>query len=1851
MEPAPLQDARLKRLQQLSEECSVSVQPPPSLKPKPENPPSYRTDKDVFLAEELLKRQRAAESQHQPFKGGLSRAFTTRKGAWEYKEIYDALLAHITDQGSPGVAEVLITKLSLLGGNVNLVQKSRTSLLSRKRSLDLSERSKILQIAVMNRQLEMVEVLLPFADALSLDTSLPVAMRNGNDTITELLIRYGASASQTADGQDAFRQACAVGGQANLIGMIIASEGRPPAPWVSQSMVEAARAGCLDTVMHLSQSIADGNHDRAAAVKAAVELGRTDITLALLLGHRPPEQPGLNEAFEQIIAHENINPNDKLVMVESMLCTGAEGIPVARALVNASAAYFLEMVRLLVSYGASIDFDNAVALRKAVSECKIELVKAIMSGTARLSPKHASECVELLPKNFRFEDRLYCLAAFMKNGATGTPLDEALIDSAEAGDYEAVKLLVTPLLHTGETATDRTANKHTSEAIALGRHATASTDYKGALALQLAVKKGNVAIAGFIVAHKPPSHIALAQVYPSTRDLPRPERYQLTELFLRAGLSGPCVHSALECAINEQCHDQELISLLLRHNADVNFNEGGGIITAVAQNDLNLLEMLLKGKPSAQTIARAVPSAIEIIDSSLRFQIITMLLNSGSIQGCIEVSVALDSVIVTNPTDKLLMKTLLQQGNADVNVNEGSAVEHAAQHPDPEVLDLILRLGRPSDKSIDRALKSLGKLPASALKVNKLEVLLRQTKSKEAISSLLIEEVQTLLKTPLSDRTFTSLKLLLFNGADVNASNGEALSCAVEASSMQIVEILLTNSPLPMTLAWVMPYALRIHDPMDRLTFAQKLLEGGMPPNEVNRALIFAIQKYSTDIPLISALLTRADTSDGLALIEAIKTEKQDIVELLLSKKIFTLDVLNLGFAEAMKVKSKTARLMSCNSLLKSGASGEVISEALLAAASDGDLDFGTILVQNGGSVEHKNGQAVVEACKSGAVSVLEMLLRGNAKISLQTLQKGFQGATQVGNLKKRAEIFRLLLQSGVSGEVVDIQLVSAVRYGDEGKEIVNLLLEHGASPDYSDGEAVEKAVRSAFLGNLELLLGITEVGERARGQQKKPSSHTLVRGLDACWDLSRNTRFTIIDWLFRAGKLAPNAVNSALHRAVNEQEPEERLIRLLLSHRASPVANNCQALIDATLTLPTPLFDELLESRVASEDASLVFRKAFRFSDPSLWVSERGLRIATSLLEKGAEGDGVGSALVAVLKQSAVAPRAVTEPFAALLLKYGADVNYNHGEALQLAAAQGNTELLAKLLSEKPNTDTLTLAFARIFEAPVDEEKLYELATAFTESRDGDSQVDIMFEHLGSDPVVVRALSRYPRSTKILEALLDVGFYYDQVTNCRVMDDVEEKEPVTLLMWALLQPQKKISTGIINLLIERGAKVNVESPTSHVTPLMLAIKTRRQDVARLLLLAGAEVDVTDALGNSPLSLASAIGGDLAVGMMSNLLAAGASKNDGSLHNAARELNVQAMQVLVEYRHDPDFPSPLHGGRSALAELCLHATDSVEMTASKEKVMEKAIELLLQSGTDITIQSDGKSVLLLALESADPLATTRVLLRAALWKEINRPFNQYNDGNYTYSPTMYVERVLPESDRKAELLRLLRSNRCTDVYYANSGPQPDDTVGVPSHIQREEEERKAYLDRVRKDDEGHARAIQRHKELAAVQAQIWATQTELEEARKKRAHSTEMAALQQRALMEEDMFNTALRQQRTKQLADLEHQEKLTTASVTRARAIGDAELAVEGQKQARLLGWERDIGSERVGNANQLSSIRLREREELERLDKVADARFTSRLKEQKKLVDSQSVLAANLNGAAPGARRQIGYISGELD
>lgn len=989
-----------------------------------------------------------------------------------------------------------------------------------------------------------------------------------------------------------------------------------------------------------------------------------------------------------------------------------------------------------------------------------------------------------------------------------------------------------------------------------------------------------------------------------------------------------------------------------------------------------------------------------------------------------------------------------------------------------------------------------------------------------------------------------------------------------------------------------------------------------------------------------------------------IQNEQPDIVRLVLEKgrRRYSSSLLRDAFQEAAKPnKNKEKRVAICKSLLKHGVvPSSVLSAALLAAAGDGDVQLGVVLLDHGASVDFQEGQAVVEACKAGAPEVVRMLFGGDAKkveVKRETLEKGFTAAAQVEDLGKRAEMFRLLLEKGVSGDVVAAQLVTAAKFGEDGEGLVKLLLEFGAGVDYNAGEAIWNATRGPFLGSLKLLLGVESAGER----QKKPSKATLLRALKASRKLGKESRYQVIDWLFQAG-LPPSCeeINIALNRAVKD-DPDPRLIQLLLKHGASPLANGCETLTDAAQLLLVNILEMLLEADITTKDVSWAFQQAFTPETASIWLSERGFQVAKMLLGKGAEGQSLALALTTAIDAYGSENDALARKFAGVLMQADVDVNYEGGVVVQKAAQRADSELIQQVLQRKPNSLAISMAFPYIFDADLSEAETSCLVELFVDYHDGEERLDVLFAHPKSQPAVFRALTKFPRSVKMLQTLLDAGYYHDQTTVLRIMEDIEEDEQVTLLFWALFQPQKRVSSAVIELLIDRGAKVNFETRLSKTTPLMLAIQTRRPDLMKALILAGAEVDVMDATGNTPMTMATQIGGELGTSMMSCILAADPSINDGSLHNAARDLNLKAMQVLVEYGHDVDFPSTLHGGRSALGELCLNAAHAGPLTAVQEKQMEKAMTFLLAHESDVTIQSDGKSVLLLALNSSDPIPTTRALLKVGLWKHINKPHNHFTDGTYTYSATQYIARVLslPDSDLRPQLLDLLKSNRAIDVYYANDAatPQPEGAVNLPPELLRAERERRAREERIAKESEEHALALARTKEIAQIHNQIFLARAELEDSRAQRQRDDEMSAIEARQAAEEAGFAAELKRRRAEREAAVAHEQRLTEAGLTRARLVAEAELEMEGKKRDRMIEWDGKAARQREADAKALSQLRIREREAIERLDAAADARTVKRIAEHKRLVDGQNALAARLASGGVDQRRQIGYITGELD
>jgi hypothetical protein len=210
------------------------------------------------------------------------------------------------------------------------------------------------------------------------------------------------------------------------------------------------------------------------------------------------------------------------------------------------------------------------------------------------------------------------------------------------------------------------------------RHEVASVDHRGGEALRIAVVASNVPMVKRLLIGKP-SPDTLARVFSQIRDQPPTDKYHMAELFLATGLTGPSVSAALQEAIEEKPpqRDERFIGLLLNYNADVNFNDGAGILTAITHGDVPLLERLLKNRPTPRTTAAGILKAMTINDRSKRYKIVDLLIGVGLGRETIkEVSQALIYVLQTKPIDAKLLDLLLEHGKADVNFMDGCPVIH-----------------------------------------------------------------------------------------------------------------------------------------------------------------------------------------------------------------------------------------------------------------------------------------------------------------------------------------------------------------------------------------------------------------------------------------------------------------------------------------------------------------------------------------------------------------------------------------------------------------------------------------------------------------------------------------------------------------------------------------------------------------------------------------------------------------------------------------------------------------------------------------------------------------------------------------------------------------------------------------------------------------------------------------------------------------------------------------------------------------------------------------------------------------------------------------------------------------------
>jgi hypothetical protein len=1129
--------------------------------------------------------------------------------------------------------------------------------------------------------------------------------------------------------------------------------------------------------MLLVRAGADGDYDNASALMFAVEMGRVDIAVAIVSGEKPPSGASLDRALDLVFSSPPGVMNDRVELIEILLCGGPSGNAANEGLFRCTLLVNYEIMQLLLAHKVDVNYNGAAAVAHAIQRNRGDLVGMLLQDQI-LQPEVASELIARISPTASSSEKVAILSKLLVNGASGTHCSMLLIAATEQSDLETARMLV--------LARDQNGSP------------ICSVDYNGSRCLKIAVSRGNQAMLNILALDGVPSKFSLAKALSSIPPkISGDQHFLIVQTLLRAGAEGPEVDAALLAAVNAPNKSHRLIELLVQSGAVVTDQTLYGVVSQGSKSSVEILKLLLMGKTSAQICSSAIPMAMKIHGQKARFETIKLLLDrtTAAAKETPEVTQAVIEVLHNCPQDKPLLKLLCLYGKANINFQNGLAVELATKNEDPEVLHIVLSSdgGLPNAATVERALKVAIKLQATdPNRRQKVGMLLNRTKPQSAINSALVEEIKSAVA---SKQDLSVIQLLLAAGANVNAIDGASVFWGVRDPA--IMDLLLSRGLNADSFLIGLRHAVGLRGEA-RYNLCEKLLRAGAPGPQISNALFIVSREGPSALPVMKLLLPSADVNfkDGKAMHVVVQNAFVEGLELFLSPRPImpSKQTMASAFLEAMKLTKLEDRHKIVARLLRVELSKTIISDALITAVNHCDLKLAEILLQAGALVNHNAGQAVLCAASLGQKDLLKLLVSGKhfEKPSMSSFTSGFSGAMTLKEKDPESyhAIVEILLEAGARGDAISAALVDAVKEGDPNLALTTLLFRTGqASVEWGEGEALDIATRNASVQTLSLLL------------ERQLSQETLKRAYRSATQLPKEHRYPVIEQILKAGKAIDKHVSNTLTACVRENPPDRQLLRLLLAHHAF---DEGESLVHASRSLDLETLTLLVDTPRAQSYISNSFKEAM--TTDFLWQSREGLAIVDLMLKHGATGETVGEALYQAIEKSEGAAEGLAKEFLEVLITHGADVNYQRGLALQRAALQVNVELINKLLP-KATSESKAMAIPYLFSGCDDHARLFKAIQAFLDSLDGDDESVIpVFRHPDTklDPVLFLALEHFPKRPQILRALLDLNYDPNQWI-LHEWDSEVDAEPWPVLLWALDQPEKRISNMNIELLIDKG--------------------------------------------------------------------------------------------------------------------------------------------------------------------------------------------------------------------------------------------------------------------------------------------------------------------------------------------------------------------------------------------------------------------------------------------------------------
>jgi ankyrin repeat protein len=970
-----------------------------------------------------------------------------------------------------------------------------------------------------------------------------------------------------------------------------------------------------------------------------------------------------------------------------------------------------------------------------------------------------------------------------------------------------------------------------------------------------------------------------------------------------------------------------------------------------------------------------------------------------------------------------------------------------------------------------------------------VRVIVEQVPSKAATSLALLDASE--------NSEVDLVKLLVGSGASVDFQAGKACTVAVLRESPELISALLKGRPSVNT----MLRAVRASEslpPTIRSIMLELLLDAGAIGPEVDRALQLALEDPSDprqNYDLIKLLVSGgADVSvgKGACLILAVTRSDIKALKLLVTGAVRpTPKALEAAFLSATHVSATQLRLDIIQELLRSGARGSYIAQALIKFTNDAQSDpmrITKLLLDEGdGDINYNQGQTILQAVTHQNVDLLRLLVKYAP--SRATLSNGLDATMRIKDENVRLEMSDILLQKGPQGKALDDALETATRSSDIA--LARKLLAAGASIDYMAGLAIRNAIARQDDNMLSLLV--------KSHCQPTTLSAILLEVVMSNYDADRKLFLSSI-LLNGFSRLNADSLGALLHETFNDTD-DVRVLELFLKAGASVNLPGLEAIRKAIA------MDQrrALELMMAAHPTQVTVGQAFEFS----WnaAPDSRLELLKILMKERNQGTALNLSKYLVC---AVNERPPSQPLISCLLQAGASVGYNNSkcmcdavsrldnQTLQLLLQHGRTEDIAAVFTAAIHLEQTWLAppgvaaLSMLLESGAFGEMvdlgLLLAVEKYSTHANASAIVDLLVTNTGSpassDYHQGRSFELAARTgdTKLIKRLFESQPSEFTINHAFPYIFTSKADETTTL---------KIIEVFVEYSQERLANeldMNAQHRDSTLKPvLLMAICHSHVSVVKMLLLHGADPSTADRSGWSPLRHASARG-DLDI---MRLLIKSAPTDDGSLQEAVGNLQHAAVRLLLEAGHDPNYASASHDMRACLEHLVRQQPVSNDGSALKSM-----FKVLLNAGANGRFHFDGKSLLIIALDMAHATMVVPALLSAFMGAVVNEDFNLHRSDGLVYSPASYIihQKQLSDPAFGRALLKVLRSYGCEDVYYSESGPQPRDYTSrtAPRGVVDREEIRRFREEQIQAEDEERQRKIaiedqERHRRLRVEQ--------------------------------------------------------------------------------------------------------------------------------------------------------------------